>query len=267
MMIRLVAVDIDGTLLNSQNQLSALTKETIRTLRRNGVKLILCTGRPFYGLHQLVKELGLDGEEEYVVSFNGAVAQEIESNRILFKQAIPFGDFHEIEQLSRELGVGYHIQSDDGIYTSNEEANRYTIFDGDLNGTSVQYRPLADLRDVSINKVMFVESKAYLDKVVETIPRYFFNKYNLMKSLDCFFEFLNKKANKGTALQLLTEKLGIHQSEILAIGDNDNDISMLEYAGVGVAMGNASASAKAAANFVTKTNDEDGVAYAIRNYI
>lgn len=87
-----------------------------------------------------------------------------------------------------------------------------------------------------------------------------------MKSLDCFYEFLDRRANKGTALQVVADRLGILPEDVLAIGDNDNDLSMFDFAGISVAMGNGSAKAKAAADFVTRSNDEDGVAYALEKW-
>jgi len=266
-MIRLVAIDVDGTLLNSKNQLTTQTKEMIGLARNLGIKIVLCTGRPFQGIRNLLQELQLDTSDEFAISFNGAVIQELGENNILLHQPLSFEALQEIEAISRKLKVPYHIQSDDAIYTSNQDISYYTAYDSHLNGSLIKYRTLAELQETPVNKILFVGHPDFLEDVIKKIPKNFFEDYNLMKSLDYFFEFLHKDANKGTALKKLAEKLTIQPEEIAAIGDNDNDISMLEFAGFAIAMGNASEKAKQAADFITKSNDENGVVHAFQQFL
>jgi Cof subfamily protein (haloacid dehalogenase superfamily) len=114
---------------------------------------------------------------------------------------------------------------------------------------------------------MFIDDEKTLDRVIKALPKDIYEKYTIMRSMPYFLEFLNKNANKGTGVKLLSEKLGIKQNEIICAGDADNDRHMLKYAGLGVAMGNASDNIKEIANFTTKTNEEDGIAYVIDKFI
>lgn len=265
-MIRLIAIDIDGTLLTSQNVLTAQTKAMIHQIKSEGVRIVLCTGRPFRGIQPLLQELELNRINEFAISFNGAVIHSLEDESIIFHESLSFDSLKEIEQLSQKLNIKYHIQSDDGIYTSNRDISPYTAYDSYLNHSLIKYRELNELASIAINKVMFVAEPSKIETIMGKIPNYFQGKYNLMRSLDFFYEFLSINANKGQALAQLAKELEISSTEILAIGDNDNDASMLEFAGIGIAMGNASQAAKEKATYITKNNDEEGVAFALQQY-
>lgn len=266
-MIKLVAIDVDGTLLNAQNQLTERTKSIIAQVRAQGVKIVLCTGRPFRGIETFLKALELDQINEYVISYNGAVTQELGTQKVIYYQSIAYSDFLKIEALCRKLGMAYHIQSDAGIYTSNRTISTYTAYDSCLNGSTIFYRTLAELEMVPIHKVLMVASPKELQQKVAQIPKIFFEKYHLVRSLDYFFEFLHRDVSKGNAIKQLAHDLKLKPDEIMVIGDNDNDISMFLFAGLSVAMGNGSKAAQDAATYVTKTNEDDGVAYALSKWL
>jgi len=118
-----------------------------------------------------------------------------------------------------------------------------------------------------ILKLVLEEEKEILDKITPQIPKELFEKYTVIRSLDFMIEFMNKNCNKATGLEKLAQRLGISREEIMAIGDADNDKEMLEYAGLGVAMGNAKDEIKQLADYVTKSNEDDGVAYVIDKFI
>lgn len=266
-MIKLVAIDVDGTLLNRNNQLTVETKEIISQVRALGIKVVLCTGRPFQGIQFFLDELGLDELGEYAISFNGAVTQALGTHAVIRHQSLTFSEFLEIETLSRQLKMPFHIQSDNGIYTANREISQYTAYDSYLNGSGINYRMVAELRGIPINKVLFVGSQSDLTKMIPQIPQAFFEKYHLVRSLDYFFEFLPRNANKGNALKALADDLGITPEEMMAIGDNDNDVSMLDFVGLSVAMENGSEKAKQSADFITKSNEANGVDYALSKLV
>lgn len=265
-MIKLIALDLDGTLLNSRHEISEANKQAISEYKLRGCSFVLCTGRPFIGIKSIIATLGLEGKG-YAISFNGSVIHDLTTKKIVHNRPLPFQNFLEIDGLSRAIGVDYHIQSTAGIFTTSADINVHTAFDSWLNKSCINVRDLKDLETTAINKVLFVSEPDKLEQKIAEVPEHFHAKYNLMKSLDCFFEFLDKRANKGTAVAWVAEKLGILPEEVLAIGDNDNDLSMFAYAGTSVAMGNGSIKAKAAADFITKSNDEDGVAYALEQII
>ncbi|MCU7087315.1 sugar-phosphatase, partial [Salmonella enterica] len=116
-------------------------------------------------------------------------------------------------------------------------------------------------------KVMMIDEPAVLDRAIARIPAEVKEKYTVLKSAPYFLEILDKRVNKGTGVKSLAEALGIKPEEVMAIGDQENDIAMIEYAGMGVAMDNGIPSVKEVANFVTKSNLEDGVAWAIEKFV
>ncbi|MFK5113077.1 HAD-IIB family hydrolase, partial [Klebsiella pneumoniae subsp. pneumoniae] len=121
--------------------------------------------------------------------------------------------------------------------------------------------------EIQLLKVMMIDEPAILDQAIARIPAEVKEKYTVLKSAPYFLEILDKRVNKGTGVKSLADALGIKPEEIMAIGDQENDIAMIEFAGVGVAMDNAIPAVKEAANFITKSNLEDGVAFAIEKYV
>lgn len=266
-MIKLIALDIDGTLLNSSGKISKITKQAIFEQKKKGVKIVICTGRTFQGVKDILKELELLEEGCYLIAFNGALIHTLPKAEIFYRKSLTYADFEEIEKLSNQLQIPYHIQSDDGTYTTNQPVGKYTLLDCQLNNSALFYREKEQMATIPINKIMFVDESRRLEEKIAAIPAYFYRKYSLVRSHESFFEFLNKAAGKGEALSVLSANLKISPAEIVAIGDNDNDLSMIQYAGVGIAMGNASKKLIAAADNITKSNDEDGVAHALMSFL
>jgi Cof subfamily protein (haloacid dehalogenase superfamily) len=114
---------------------------------------------------------------------------------------------------------------------------------------------------------MMIDEPALLDEIIPLIPESFMEKYTVVKSTPFFLEILNKEVHKGAALERLATHLGLDRSEVMALGDNENDVTMIEYAGLGIAMANATENVKNAADIITASNDEHGVAEAIKQYI
>lgn len=262
-MIRLVAIDLDGTLLDHQGLITDATCQAIQLVRNAGVKIVLCTGRPFYSLAPLLDRLELIGKEEYVISFNGSLLSDAQGEQLLFAEQLSFEDYQSLKALSEELQLAYHVQSQKGIYTSNTTIDPHTAYDSYLNHAPIHCVPDDYFQQIPIHKMMFVGEEEKLKRAIQQIPDIFAQRFNMMQSLNCFFEFLPQQASKGQTLKRLAHQLNIQPSEILAIGDNENDLSMLEFAGVSVAMGNADIRIKQKADYVTKTNEEEGVRHTL----
>lgn len=262
-MTRLVAIDLDGTLLNSHGVISQATCETIQKIRGKGIKVVLCTGRPYYSLAPILSQLQLMDKDEYVISFNGALLTSLLNKKPLFQKTISYADYQELADLGESLQLGYHAQCQDGIYTSSKIIDPYTAYDSYLNRTSIHCLSDKDFQKLAIYKMMFVGEKESLASAIEKIPEQFSQRFNQMKSMYCFYEFLDKKVSKGQTLYRLAKNLQIDSRDILAIGDNENDLSMLEMSGVSVVMGNAEPKIKLYADYVTKTNEDDGVNYSL----
>lgn len=268
MTIKLVAIDIDGTLLNSDRKITAKVKETLQKANAKGINIVLCTGRPLPGVQEQLKELDLFGENDYVITYNGALVQATKSKEIISQHTLSYNDFLEIEMMSRKVGSHLHTIDDTTIYTANRDISNFTVHEAFLVNMPLKYRTVEEMSpEINVIKMMMIDEPTILDKAIDNIPESFKEKFTTVKSTEFYYEILSKKASKGIALKELAHHLGISQKETMAIGDNENDLSMIDYAGIGVAMGNATETVKLAADVHTSSNDEDGVAAVIEKYI
>ncbi|KRL61545.1 sugar-phosphatase [Latilactobacillus fuchuensis] len=269
MSIKLVAVDMDGTLLNENNVLSPKTIKVVKTAKTQGIKVVLCTGRPLTGVTPFLQELGLTEASDYVITFNGALVQNTASGEILVRHTLTHNQYLEIESLSRQIGVHLHAEDDQFIYTANRDISRYTTGESALVNMPIKFRHVDEIApDKAFSKAMLIDEPAILAEAKAKIPEHIFNEYQFVQSEPYFLEVLNKNAGKGNGLRDLANALGIQQAEVMAVGDQGNDLSMLEYAGLPVAMDNAIPELKAIAKVITKSNHlgQDGVAYAIEQH-
>ena len=268
MAIKLIAIDMDGTLLNPQHQITSRVKAAIAAARDKGVAVVLATGRPFVGIQRHLDELGLVQEGQYCVTYNGALVQKADTGECVAETPVSFTDYLYYEQLSRELGVKFQALTHSHMYTANKDISRFTIHEVGLTGMPLRYRAVDEM-DTSLvfPKVMMIDEPEILDAAIARLPPEVHERNTLLKSAPFFLEILHKSVNKGTGVKLLSERLGIQPEEVMALGDQENDLAMIEFAGTGVAMGNAIDSLKAAAQFVTKSNQDDGVAYAIEKFV
>jgi len=264
MSIKMIAIDIDGTLLNSQHQLTDKVKHTLQQKSAEGVKIVLATGRPTIGTHHVVQQLGFNTDDNFIISYNGSLVSSAGSQKTYVKHGLTYDDFLEIEVLSRAIGVHLHFQDQQTMYTCNRDISPYTVHEAFLTRIPLVYRTVEEITpETDIIKAMFIDHQDVLDAAAKKIPTAFKEKFTTVKSAPFFLEVLNPLASKGNAIRELAGKLNIQPSEIMSLGDNENDLSMIEFAGIGVAMGNGLDSVKEIADKITLSNDEDGVAYAI----
>ncbi|MGY3766371.1 sugar-phosphatase [Vagococcus vulneris] len=268
MSIKLVAIDIDGTLLNSEKKITPEVKAAIKKATDAGVNIVIATGRPTIGIQAIINDLDLKNKHSYSITYNGAVVKNTGTKEIVLKHAMTHDDYIELEYLSRKLGVHFHVQDFNRMYTANRNISPYTINEASITGIPLSYHAPDEMTpEIEIIKTMMIDEPAILDNAIKQIPKEYYSRYTIVKSDKFYLEILNKEASKGGAVFELADKLGIARNEIMAIGDNENDLSMIEAAGIGVAMGNAVPSVKEAADRETKTNDEHGVAFALEEWV
>ncbi|MGY3703639.1 sugar-phosphatase [Vagococcus martis] len=266
--IKMVTIDIDGTLVNSERKLTPKVKETIKKASDLGIDIVLTTGRPSIGVIDLVKELGLENDHSFIITYNGGMIQNAGTKEVILRHSLSLEDYQDVELLSRKLGVHFHTQDADTMYTANTDISPYTINEAMITGIPLQYKPVNDMtKDIKLVKAMMIDHEDVLDAAIKKIPQEYYDRFSIVKSAPYYLEILDPKATKGESVKELAQYLNIKQEEVMAIGDNENDLSMIEYAGIGVAMGNALESVKNIADKITKTNDDDGVAYAINEWV
>lgn len=266
-MYKLIALDMDGTLLREDKTISERTKKAIKAAQEKGVYVVLATGRPVDGVTQCLEELDMLGEDDYALSYNGGLVVKTKSREVISKIALTGSDLHYLHNLSNELGVNIHAFSEiHGLITPKN--SKYTEVEANINNIKIGINDFSNIEDDhSIIKVMMIDEPEVLQKAIDSLPKEVYDKYTVVRSTPYFLEFLNKKVNKGTGLELLAKHLGIKQEEVMSFGDAGNDLDMIVYAGMGVAMDNAFPEVKEAANYITDSNENDGVAKAIEKFV
>ncbi|NEZ46772.1 sugar-phosphatase [Clostridium niameyense] len=265
-MYKLIAIDMDGTLLKDDKTISEENKIAIKKAKDKGVKVVLSTGRPLEGIKKYLKQLDLISNHDYAVAFNGGLVEKTSEDEILTENYMTKEDLNLLYDLSKDLDIDIHFLTIDKCYTP--KLNSYSKMESDLNGISLNVVDFNKLdENIKIIKIMFIGAEKKLDEIITKLPEFLYNKYNIVRTDAVYLEFLNKDVSKGYGVKKLAEKLGIKQDEVMCIGDAENDIHMVEYAGLGVAMGNAFPQLKKVANYITKTNEEHGVAHVIEKFV
>nr|KAJ9631412.1 hypothetical protein H2204_008139 [Knufia peltigerae] len=266
--IELVAIDMDGTLLDPAHKLTARVKQAIAEARALGVHIVLTSGRPVPGLAPFLQELGIEGDDDYCIACNGGLVQRIGPRETVVEYPLSFDDFVYCEQVAREIGVHFQALDAQRMYTPNQDISIYTVADSHLSRMPLSYRRVADMDpSMSFIKLMMIDEPDVLDAAIARLPAALTERFAVLKSAPFFLEVFDHRAGKGPSLQKLAEHLGIDRANVMAIGDQENDLTMLQYAGTSVAMGNAIDAVKAVARFETATNSEDGVARAIERFV
>ncbi len=265
-MYKLLALDMDGTLLNENKTISKENFQAIQSAKEKGVKVVLATGRPLKGIEKYLNQLNLTTENDYAVAFNGAVIQNTKTGKILSKTLMTMDDVKYLYSLSKKLNINIHISTPTSCITP--KLNKYTEHEAAINGLDIELLNFEDVDpNTTIIKVMFIDDKTLLDNAINQLSDEIYNKYTVVRSAPFFLEFVNRSVNKGVGVDTLARNLGIKREEIICMGDAGNDIHMIKYAGLGVAMGNAFPEIKEIADYVTKTNEENGVAHVINKFI
>lgn len=263
-MYKLIAIDIDGTLLNDRLEITEEVKNTITEAKGQGIKVVLCSGRPIVGMRSYIKALNLDEDGDYAIAYNGAFVQDSHTNQVVAELSLTYDDLVKLHDLSIELKSPMQFFDATDLYTPNNKISQFTVLEASLSKIPLNYCPVSDVpTSISIPKIMFIDEPEILQHTIQSLPADLKDEYTIVQSAPHFLEFVHPHASKGNAVKKLAEQLGIKQEEVMTIGDNGNDLSMIQYAGCGVAMENAIPELKAAADFQTRSNNEDGVAYAI----
>ena len=262
---KLIALDCDGTLLNSQKEITARTKAAINSAMDRGVNVVLASARPFYRLHNFIETLGLETEQYYSISFNGGLIVNNTGTEVLVSQELTEAEVRELIDLGNSYSTEIFLYSKDAVYADriNDEYQR--------NNPDSCFKVVdlskIDLSGISIYKIIFTNTPERTNEVRNSLPARIVERYEVSNSVPHRVEFVSKGITKSKALEIIGAKIGISPAEMIAFGDQDNDIPMLKSAGFSVAMGNATDEVKDIADYVTTSNDEDGVAIAIEELL
>lgn len=268
MTIQLIAIDIDGTLINRNHQISEQNKKAIQAAYQKGIKIILTSGRPYLGILPFLKTLDLQQKDLFAISNNGALIHQAKTGQILHESLMSHEDYLQFAQFAKNHNVAFHSIAKDRIYTSNQAISPYTVHESFLTNTPLFYRSENEVdKNLAYSKIMFCDEKDVLDRIQTHLSEIFNARFNLYRSADFFIECLSKNASKGLAVHYVADHNQIAPENVMVIGDQSNDLSMFSFAGHKIAMGNAIEELKEQATFVTKTNNENGVAVALEKFV
>lgn len=261
----LVAIDLDGTLLNGRGELSAVNRQVIRALQRNDYYITLATGRIHQSAAYYAEQLSLQGT---IISHQGAVVKDMSGNKWL-EYVLPPALVADLLAYSRAFPVkrGYFFNNDlvaveqgaDYLFTALTHFSRKPPL-------VIDELPLGNLPG-AVTRMTFHGEEAALEHMYRRLQRDFGDQAGVVLMERKYLEVMHPQASKGNALRMLTEQLGLEREQVIAIGNEANDIGMLRFAGKSAAMGNAPEEVKQHADVVTKSNEEDGVAYFLQQFL
>ena len=262
-MYKAVFIDIDGTLIKSDHSISPLTIATIARLREKGILVVLVSARPLHGITAIAQEVGLS--DAPIASLNGGYI--VHGSDILFESSINASTAGKLyEQLTAyKVTLIWYQQQKWFAELSNQQVEK----EQKITSVPIIIEPFRQtlngwqLANTGPNKILIIGDVAEISAIQNKLQPLYRNELNLYTSKPIYLEVMNLPASKTNAIKFLISTYGINREETIAIGDNFNDKEMIEFAGLGVAMGNAPDEVKAAADFVTDTNNNDGVRKAL----
>lgn len=260
----LIVTDMDGTLLRSDKTISEFTRRTMADARRAGAVLALASGRPPVGLLGLLRRLDIDPTGVVLFGLNGSVVVSAETGETLVDSPIPAADYRDLITHAQRFDVSLMVPTQDRLYVR-DATDPFVEHEKDANGEELV--ELTDLRDLPAPayKVLMAGPAPYLAEHHEALAAPFAGRFEFSFSMPIYFEATRAGTDKGSAVVAYCRQAGIDLADVVAFGDNHNDLPMLRSAGTGVAMANAVPEARAVARQVTsRTNDDDGLAHHLR---
>ena len=268
MKYKLLVLDVDGTLLNDEREISKRTLAALLKVQQMGVRIVLASGRPTYGLMPLAKTLELGNYGGFVLSYNGCQIIKAQNGEILFERRINPEMLPYLEKKARKNGFAiftYHddtliTDSPDNEYIKNEALlNNLKIIREDEFSTAIDFAPCKCMLVSDKEKALIGLEQHWEKRLAGTLDAF--------RSEPYFLEVVPCGVNKANTLGALLEHLEVTREEAIAVGDGVCDVTMLQLAGMGIAMGHSQDSVKVCADYVTASNEEDGVALAVEKLI
>lgn len=260
---KMIAIDLDGTLLTDDKRITAYGKQTICDAMEAGNIVCVSTGRAWPGARKFAHELEVTAP---VVTSNGAMIVDPVSEEVLYDLKLSFEDAKQIYELGLQVGVTQIVWSGCQLHGSrmDDYLKDYSKRFGFMEPIVID--SIEQLREKGVSKILWYFPEPEADGYLEKVPKELREHLNIVTSTPFFLEFFHKEVSKAAAVGMVANRYGIDWSQIMAIGDAGNDLPMIRMAGIGVAMGNATDDVKKEADDVTADNEHDGVAQVIRKY-
>lgn len=267
MKYKLLVLDLDGTLTNAKKEITPRNLEALIRVQEQGIHLVLASGRPTYGIVPLAEELRMKEFGGYILSYNGGEIINWETGEMIYENVLPIDVVPVLYDCARNNNLSILTYDGPEIVTEHPE-DPYVEKEAFLNKMAV--RATNDfLTDITlpVAKCLIVGDPQRILPVESELSVKLQGRINVFRSEPYFLELVPQGIDKAQSLSVLIEELGISRKEVIAIGDGYNDLSMIKFAGLGVAMGNAQEPVKKAADYITLSNEEDGVAEVVEIFI
>lgn len=267
---QILALDLDGTLTNSQKEISQPTLDALIKIQEQGKKVVLASGRPTYGITPLARQLQLDAYGSYILSYNGGRIIDCRSGKLVYNKTLPpdiVRPLFEIIQRYRDKGVDILSYTSDSLLSGicpNEYSQRESF---------INHMPIVQAEDFpsqiesEVNKFLVTGHPEVLKEVKAEVNEHFRSYLYVYLSEPFFLEIMPPGIDKARSLLKLLTSVGLTADEMICCGDGYNDVSMIETAGLGVAMANAQLAVIEKADYITKSNDDDGVLHVIEKFL
>jgi Cof subfamily protein (haloacid dehalogenase superfamily) len=264
MSYKFLIMDLDDTILPRAGDISERSKQAIRRAQEAGILVSLASGRTFGSASKFARELGIDLP---LITHQGALIKDPASGQVLYEDLIPSDMMREIITFSREHDLHLNLYMDDDVFVEREGEELEIYTDLSRKGGT----PIPDLTvklDRNPTKFIVVSRTPERTEAILPLLRASFSDHlSILRSHPLLIEGVMPTVSKGRALSMLADHLGVSRAETVAIGDNENDVDMLTWAGLGLAMGNAAPEVQAAADYVLPPIWEEGAAYGIEHYV
>lgn len=264
---KMIVLDLDGTLTNRDKIITEHTKAVLKQAMEKGKIVVLASGRPTCGVVPLADELELEKYGGYILAFNGGIIQDCRTKEVVLKKMLPVEANVKIARLADKERVALMAYKDEWIITNDAESE-YVQLESRITHMKIrQVENMEEYVDFAVPKMIMTDDGDYLATVEGRVKAALGKNLGVYRSEPFFLEILPKGIDKAQCLDQLLKLLGISSEEIIACGDGYNDLTMIKYAGLGVAMENAVLPVRKAADYITLSNNDDGVAHVVEKFM
>lgn len=263
----IIVLDLDGTLTNRDKVITPKTKKALMEIQERGKKIVLASGRPTDGVMPLARELKLEKYGSYILSFNGGMITNCRTGEVVFSRLLPVEANAKIIGLAEEERVTI-LTYDGHTLITNDAESPYSKLENKMN--SMEVRQIDDLKSYvtyPVPKFLMMDDGDYLAMVEPRVKAAMGKNFSIYRSEPFFLEILPRGIDKAQSLARLLEILGLDKERMIACGDGYNDLTMIKFAGLGVAMENAVLPVRKAADYITMSNNDDGIAHVVEKFM
>jgi len=263
--IKLLALDLDGTLLDDSQNISQQNIDAVKRAGEKGVNIVIATGRTNLGAEDIFRKLEL---KEFLIAYNGALIKNMKENKVIKHLPLPMHQTYEILEYVSKENLYVNLYLNNNVY-ANRAGKELDYYKKIMNiEPSVLEEDVVEFLDRATTKLLIIEKDLFkVDQILFRLQDQFAEDLNITKSIEDCIDIMNKNVSKGDSLEDLTRMLGFKAEEVAAVGDGNNDLEMIKFAGTSAAVANAEEIVKENADYITASNNENGVAQFIEEFI